>query len=295
MRILIITQSNEPTASALRFASQIVSRAGEPATILTVIEHERQRPQAGETLARGHQILGVENTQTKVRVGKQAQEIILEAEGGSYNLIIAGDKLNHPKGTSFFANPAFWLVEHAPCPVVIVKDAVEPIRHILLCDSGAKSPSELSFFTAQLVELLEAEEEVAVLHVMSQMSAGPGVRGKQLRAHAEELIKEHTHEGEILKQDMRILKSSGVRARPKVRHGQVVDEILNEIKSGNYNLLVIGAQQKRGWRGLLLDDLAKKILRKVDIPVLVVKQVLDKPDHERSGSPGVGIKEVKKK
>ena len=40
-------------------------------------------------------------------------------------------------------------------------------------------------FTTRLAEWLGGEEEVTVLHVMSQLSAGPGVRGQQLRAEAE--------------------------------------------------------------------------------------------------------------
>jgi len=103
-----------------------------------------------------------------------------------------------------------------------------------LCDSGAEFPSALGRFTAQLANQLEAEEEVTVLHVMSQMSAGPSVHGQQLRAGVGELITEHTPEGRLLEADMEILKQPGIVPRPKVRRGLVVDEILAEARAGDY-------------------------------------------------------------
>jgi nucleotide-binding universal stress UspA family protein len=97
------------------------------------------------------------------------------------------------------------------------------------------------------------------------------VRGKQLRASAEELITEHTPEGELLVQDLQILDKPHVRAYPKVRHGLVLDEILDDARTGNYDLVVIGAHPGGGWQHLLLDDLTHDIVARLDRPVLVVR------------------------
>lgn len=72
-------------------------------------------------------------------------------------------------------------------------------------------------------------------------------------------------------QDIRILARPGIQSRPSVRHGLVVDEILTEARDGEYDLVIIGAHRSKGPRYLLLDDLARKILAKVDRPVLVVR------------------------
>ncbi|MGD9049781.1 MAG: universal stress protein, partial [Anaerolineae bacterium] len=113
--------------------------------------------------------------------------------------------------------------------------------------------------------------EMTILHVMSQMSAGPGVRGEQLRADAEELMSEHSPEGQLLERNLDILEGSDLNAQPKVRHGLVVDEILEEAGSGDYDLVVIGAHPDEGWRRILLDDLAHRLLVRLKRPVLVVR------------------------
>jgi nucleotide-binding universal stress UspA family protein len=141
----------------------------------------------------------------------------------------------------------------------------------LLCDSGIEAPSLPDRFITQLGDLFKGGEEVTILHVMSQMSAGPGVIGKQLRASAEELIEEHSIEGLLLERDIRALERLNLQPRPKVRHGLVVDEILAEARAGDYDLVVIGAHQDEGWRRILLDDLAHQLIVQMDRPIVVVR------------------------
>jgi nucleotide-binding universal stress UspA family protein len=134
---------------------------------------------------------------------------------------------------------------------------------------GSEAPP-VRRFVARLAEWLGGEEEVTVLHVMSQLSAGPGVRGRQLRAGVDELVAGHTPEGQLIEQDVRVLDRPGLHPQAKVRHGLVVDEILSEARSGDYDLVIIGAHQENGWQRFLLDDLAHQILLHVDRNVLVV-------------------------
>jgi nucleotide-binding universal stress UspA family protein len=75
----------------------------------------------------------------------------------------------------------------------------------------------------------------------------------------------------LLEHDLEMLDRLGVLARPKVRHGLVVDEMLAEARSGAYSLVVIGAYRGEGWRRILLPDLAHEIIGRIDRPVLVVR------------------------
>jgi nucleotide-binding universal stress UspA family protein len=56
-----------------------------------------------------------------------------------------------------------------------------------------------------------------------------------------------------------------------VRHGLVVEEILDEAHAGNYDLVVIGAHHYEGWTSFLLDNLARQIITQMDRPVLLVR------------------------
>jgi nucleotide-binding universal stress UspA family protein len=273
MHLLIATAGSPYSEIALRLGAQIASRAGVVPTVLTVIRGENYRSRATPILARACELLGpaVVDVRPKVRIGYAAEEIVREAREGRYDLIIMGERRDRDLVTRLLGSTTRRVIEQAPCPVLIAKGAVRPIHRILLCDSGAESVSLLNRFTARLPALVEGEVDVMVLHVMSQMTAGPGISGRQLRASAEELIRDHTPEGELLEQDIRLLKQSHLRSQAKVRHGLVVDEILAEARSGDYDLVVIGANRGVGWERLLLDDLARQIIEQMDRPVLVVR------------------------
>jgi nucleotide-binding universal stress UspA family protein len=283
MRILIAIDCSPQAGATLRLAAHLLQAhlADDPPVLLTVIRREADYPLAEASLARACQSLNVPNLQAKTRVGRPDHEILQEAQEGHYNLVIVGEgwRRRLPVACNQQNLTATRVAEQARCPVFIAKGRVGPIRRILLCDSGARSPLAtsrlntplLDRFIAGLADLLDGEEEVTVLHVMSQISAGPGVRGKQLRADVEELIAENTPEGELLKQDIQTLSRPGIHPRPKVRHGLVVDEILEEARSGDYDLVVVGAHGGEGWQRLLLDDLAHEIMLLMDRPILVVR------------------------
>jgi len=274
MKILVATGGSPHSELAIRFSAQMADRAGEPLTILTVNKPGADYAQSEATLKRAIDLLKLPpaKLRTRIRVGHPAEEIIREAEEGRYRLVIVGDRQHGGLVTRFrLGATAERVVEHAPCPVIIVKGQIGPIRRVLLCDSGLKEPALPGRFMAQFGPLLADDRAITVLHVMSQMTAGPGVPDEQLRAGAEQLIEKNTPEGELLERDLQLLARLKVRPRPKVRHGLVVDEILAEARSGAYDLVVIGAHRGQGWRRILLDDLAHQIIQQMDRPVLVVR------------------------
>ena len=272
MRILIATGGSEYSDEAVRLGAEIKRATGSPATILTVIKHERERVQADLILDRSRSFMGPDlpPAETKVRVGHPAEEIVAEAEG-SYDMIIVGTWPKRNLLNCFLAPTTERVLTQASCPVLIVKGGVEAIRHILLCTSGADNPSLPSRFTARLAALFDEDLRITLLHVMSQMSADPNVReGWQLHATAEELMHEETVEGTLLEEDIRVLEQAHAHVRPIIRHGMVVDEIMNEAQSNNYDLIVIGAHRRAGWQRYLLDDLTHQIVTQTNRPVLIV-------------------------
>jgi nucleotide-binding universal stress UspA family protein len=283
MRVLIAIRESSHSEAALRLVAQVARRSARAPTILTVVKRPSERPLADATLARARKLLQpqIPHARAMVRVGHPVEEIVREVQAGGYDLVIVGETTH-----LCLSSTAERVLRRVSCPLVVAKGRVGPIHRILLCDSGAAcpepgrragpsmglngGPSVISRFTASLAELFAGQEEITVLHVMSQMSAGPGIKGAQLRAGAEELIAGHAPEGRLFERDLQALERLGLHPRPKVRHGLVVDEIVQDARSGDYDLVVIGAHRGQGWQRLLLDDLAHKIMVQLDRPVLMV-------------------------
>ncbi len=274
MRVLIAISNLMYCESTLQMGAEIGKYTAEIPTLLMVVKRENLKDRVAQTIKQAYEAVQdqIPELRTHVRVGPAAQEILAEAEEGEYDLVIVGNPLCRGLVARFVMDSTVEkVVENSPCPVLIAKGRIRPIRRILLCDSGAQSPSLLRLFTTRLDALAARSIDVTVLHVMSHMSAGPGVAGEQLRADAEELIRASTPEGDILVQDMALLSRFHVNSLPKVRHGLVVEEIVAESQSGDYDLVVTGARIGDGWQRLLLDDIGRKIIAQVDLPVLVLR------------------------
>jgi nucleotide-binding universal stress UspA family protein len=274
MRILIATGGSEHSKVAVQMGAALAETVPLEVTILTVIKRAGQQAEAQRIVAEAGQILGtaVPNVHTKISPGHPAEIILRELRDGRYDLVILGEREHHTFIAHIFnATTGDRVIHQAYCPVLIAKKEARPVHSLLLCDSGLPGPSLLDRLQQQLPELLQSDPEVTILHVMSQISAGPGVAGKQLRANADVLIQEHSPEGNLLARDLQQLSQEGVSARPKIRHGLVVDEILDESVCGDYDLIVIGAHQGKGWQRFLLEDLMERIVLGSDRPVLIVQ------------------------
>jgi nucleotide-binding universal stress UspA family protein len=275
MKILMVTDGTPRALTALSFGAQIAQRASEPPTILAIIDPSRRSvsSQPESILAQAVDLVDTPDVRTQFVTGYAFDQILHEIEQGGYDLVIMADRWPRRILQRFlWRSTAIRVAECAPCSVLIVRGNAGRIKRILLCESGVNGSSLLSRLVIQLANLLDGEEEVTILHVMSQVSAGPGVSGKHLRAGAKELIEEHTPEGLILEQDMRMLEKPGIKPTPKVRHGLVVDEILSEARSGGYDLVVVGAHPAVGERRFLLDNIGHQVLKSIDRPILVVRK-----------------------
>lgn len=274
MKILVATGGAPHSNTAVAFASQLASGAEDTVTLLTVIKTEAEQAQAEALLDNARKLINRPDLElhTQILLGQPAEEIVRETEEGVYDLVVVGDRQHHALVTRFLlGSTASRVIEHSPYPVIIAKGQIRPVQRLLLCDSGFAQPTLVSRFVSQMTELINRANALTILHVMSQISAGPGVPGAQLRATTAELMTAHAPEGELLTGDIDVFAPYPIQPQPKIRHGRVVDEILSEAKEGDYDLVVIGAHRGEGWRRILLDDLAHQIITHIDRPVLVLR------------------------
>lgn len=273
MRILIATDGLPHSDLAIKFAGKIMEYTGGELTILTVLRHRDRNRRAEAVFNRAGNLLDPGRSYTVSNLisrGNLAKEIVKAADEGVYDLVIIG--WMPVSGYRRLIQPMVErVVNKINNPVLIVKSNGKPIERILICDSGAHGKQLLERFRERLADLLNCNPNVAVLHVMSQISAGRGSIGWQLEADAKELIEAHTPEGNFLERDIEMIENMRLHPQPIIRHGLVVEEILEEARKGEYDLVVIGAHESRGGLDLLLDDIAHQIICQIDRSILVVK------------------------
>ena len=109
--------------------------------------------------------------QTKVVAGRAADHILREAEAGGYDLLVIGERPGHRLIHRILANTVERLTERAPCPVLVARSAGLPLR-MLIGESG-RHPLVAERLVSRLPDVLALCRQATLLHVMSQMAAGP--------------------------------------------------------------------------------------------------------------------------
>lgn len=273
MRILIASVGHPHGDSALGFGLVLARRLNAAPTIITVIKDEHARSSVS---AFHEQILTdvkpwCANATCVIRQGNPAEQIVEYSLSSQVDLIAVGAKTAGSPLQWGIGSTATWVVAHAPCPVAIAKGEITDLRRVLLCVSAAHNPDLSGIALNKMIARAAASLEITVLHVMSQIAAAPGTAARwQLDADANTLILEHTPEGMRIQKDVSALLISGANVHPKVRHGLVVDEIMAESREGSYDLIVIGANQNRGWKRFLLDNLEHRIAARSETPILIL-------------------------
>jgi nucleotide-binding universal stress UspA family protein len=278
MRMLLCTDGSPLGQSALRFGAALARGSAEPATLLGVAErkedqlHVERALHESEAWLSGAPATRTLRARTKVRVGHAAEQILEEVASGGYDLVVVGTRGR--RGITRF----------------LLGSTAEAVERILACTAGGQpglAAVELAGRVAQL-----AGAHVTVLHVMSQLPGSlvppaakplqvipqtpapkeaPEAQARDLDATAEQLMRGDTWEGKHLREALAILANMEVPAEARVRHGLVLDEIVDEIHEGDYALVVVGSRPATGWMRFLLSDVSQQIIGCTDRPVLVAR------------------------
>jgi nucleotide-binding universal stress UspA family protein len=273
MRILLCTDGSPEAAKAAHLGMSLARGSHEPIELLGVVEQRQdaEEMRAGlETLGAELQTIGAQ-CDIKIRHGHAAEQILNEAEAWQADLIVVGQLGRRGLTRFFMGSTAIRIVQFAPCSVLLVKDNRSELHKILVCTAGGEPGLRDVSMAGRVAELAQAA--VTVLHVMSQVPLSDAAYLPDLAANADDLIARHTREGLHLEAALKQLRerAPALSSTAKVRHGFVVDEILAELRQGDYDLLVVGAHVARGLNRWLLDDVTAHLIEEATTPVLVVR------------------------
>jgi nucleotide-binding universal stress UspA family protein len=156
-----------------------------------------------------------------------------------------------------------------PCSSLLVRGDALQIRHALICSGGDETVIADSRLTGRLARRTGAR--ATIMHVLSQV---PLVFGRGVgREHiTEAFAATGAPEMKHMQAAVAELTTHGVEAEIKIRVGLVVEEIVDELAAGGYDLLVVGAHRSNGLvERLLLENVTADIVPQSPVPVLVVK------------------------
>jgi nucleotide-binding universal stress UspA family protein len=130
------------------------------------------------------------------------------------------------------------LMERIQGPILYVPEMRLPLKKILISAGGLGYEAAAENLALQVASANQAE--VTILHVVPPTDLDyPTTRG--LRGHTKDLAETNTLPGRSLRHALEIAQDAGLTAKAIARQGIVVEEILSELREGNYDMVCMGS------------------------------------------------------
>lgn len=247
LSFLMVTDGSPQAQAALSLGSQIARLAHARVTLLGY----GQPPQQLQRHLRDiKEQFGSGLTQLEIKpiTGSLIEAVIRQVERQPYDMVVLGFQRQE---NMQLAEQILALGEHH---LLLVSRSQPVPARILICVASGEPGKEDVLFAGRLVRHVGAE--ATLLTVLSQEDNQPTAQSRVER---------------FMAGGARTLELLGVPAKTAVRAGLVREEITNEITSGGYDLLVMGAPLAERDGKISLNGIVGQVLGVINRPVLIVR------------------------
>jgi nucleotide-binding universal stress UspA family protein len=282
MKMLICSDGSEQGERAARFGAGMAAACQSDVTLLGILEGRGDSKLVLDSLNRSLRLLEEKKVKAELisRSGKPIDEIIRQTEQSPYDLVVIGAAQKERRGLFWMSSKSYRIIKEVKPPVLSVAGKSAGLKRMLIC-SGGKHYIENAIQLAGGIAKAMAST-VTLLHVLPE---APGIYSTLPRIDegTDTLLKSKSELGRNLRRGKELLQALSVPVEVRLRHGPVLQEILREIKQGNYDLVVTGSAPSRTLRTYVLGDITREIMNHTTCAVLVVRSEHLEDEHFRLG------------
>jgi nucleotide-binding universal stress UspA family protein len=272
MRWLITTDGTSHAQRAAHFAASLL-RPGQDQVVLLGITSRNDWQAMQRALEEIENNFPGLVTERIVQEGPLVKVIENVAFSKPFDLAVYASRGRRGLKKMILGSVAAKLALEMPCSVLVIRQIPKSIKKMLIASTLSAEHHQPVREGMRLAALTGAS--ITLLHVMSQIPLADQEYAGQLELKAEEAIAQHTREGLRFEKMLEYAVEFGVEVNLLIRYGLVEDEIINEVGTGDYDLLVMGAHRAtvgHGWENLLIEDVASTVLIDTRCPVLIVRK-----------------------
>jgi nucleotide-binding universal stress UspA family protein len=271
MKILICSDGTSTADQAARLGGLLAGPSRAETTLLGIAEESRDQSPLRDVLEAQAQSLRAQGVAAEivVRAGEPIRQILKQTSATTYDLVVIGSRKTEATGLYWRSEKTYEVIKSIPPPVLVAIGECTTLKKFLVCTGGQEFIEEAVQLTGKLAAAVGAS--VTLLHVMAEPPAmyADLVR---LEENVDQLLESKSELGTNLRRQRRELERLGVSAAVRLRHGIVIDQVFEELREGDYDLIVTGTSQARGLlRHYIMGDLTRSILNRANVPVLVAR------------------------
>jgi nucleotide-binding universal stress UspA family protein len=277
MKILICSDGTQSAEPAIHLGGLLAGPLKAETTLLGIAETSQEKQPLRDALHKQAQLLqgaGVSPV-IVVQSGEPVHQILDQTSKAKYDLVVVGARWTGAVGEYWRSKKTYEVIKAIQPPVLVAIGECKQLKRFVICTGGKEFIEQAVQFTGRLAEAVGAS--VTLLHVMAEP---PALYADLVRLEEDvgQLLESKSELGTNLRRQKRELDRLGVSAEVHLRHGIVIDQVFEEVREGDYDLIVTGTSQARGLlRHYIMGDLTRSILNRANLPVLVARAGPPKP------------------
>jgi nucleotide-binding universal stress UspA family protein len=271
MKILICSDGTQSTETAIHLGGSLAGPLKAETTLLGIAETSQDEQPLRDALYKQAQLLQERGVSPAIVVqsGEPVRQIVDQTSKTNYDLVVIGARWIGATGHYWRSAKTYEVIKAIQPPVLVAIGECKQLKRFLVCTGGKEFIDQALQLTGRLAAVVNAS--VTLLHVMAEP---PAMYADLVRMEENvgQLLESKSELGTNLGRQKKELERRGVSADIRLRHGIVVDQVFEEVREGNYDLIVTGTSQARGLlRHYIMGDLTRSILNRSNVPVLVAR------------------------
>ena len=199
----------------------------------------------------------------------EAEDVIPEkANSGDYITVVS--PLGRPQFKRWLTGRSIRpLMEKIQVPILYVPKSRLPLKKMMICAGGLGYIESAENLAIQISTVSHAD--ITILHVIPPTDLDyPSTR--EVLDHLDDLADTDTLPGRNLRKALDMANDAGLKARAVTRQGQIVEQILTEIKEGDYDIVCMGSPYSaHSLRQLYAPNVTAEVAESVHCPVLTAR------------------------
>ena len=292
MNVLVATDGSDYGRWGLNWAAKLPLVEPAKVTVLHVLDHaklflpfrtkveiQRVEARSERALKKATEQLAALKLDGTVRKEKGAiAPTILKRAPKRDGFLVVGSKGLDALDRFTLGSVSTKLIQHATCPVLVVKGDAPLLRRVALAiDGSPASAKALDFVLAKFQPVRAARKgrqvpiHVSVIHVMASSPLAPLEVGTTVPWIKQRRLKEKDSGRRLVEQSVQKLIEAGFTADALCQHGNPAEKILQVASKQHVDLIVMGAKGLAAIDRFLLGSVSTRVVQHANSSVLVVR------------------------
>jgi nucleotide-binding universal stress UspA family protein len=273
--LLIVTNGFRGTWAAVEYGAWLAELTKVKVTLLGVTEKwnfaTKNDPHPLEDIfAKAEELFKKKGVEYNLELVKGDAEQVMTEKANQGDFLTVVSPLGRSPFRHWLTGRSFRvLMEQIKGPMLYVPTIRLPLKHLLISSGGLGYEVDAENLALQIAAMSGAD--VTILHVIPPTDLDyPTTR--DVREHVKDLQDTDTILGRSLRKGLDIAKATGLNAKLVTRQGHIVEEILAEVKQGNYDMVCMGSRYSgHTIRQLYTPNVTAEVAESMNCPVLTVR------------------------